>query len=295
MILSGTDLSFQVKKQINGLSSKFEKRFGRKPSLAVVLVGEDPASCIYVRNKIKACEESSINHFDYRFDSSISQDELLSLVDNLNRDENIDGILVQLPLPSHIDENAVINSITPKKDVDGFTPENIGHLLVGDKGLVSCTPKGILRILDHYGIQTDGKAVCVIGRSNIVGKPIAALLMQKDRNATVTVCHSHTENLRAITLNSDIIISATGQAHIITEDMVKTGAVLIDVGMSRVKDSSKKSGYRLVGDVDFENVEKKAFAITPVPGGVGPMTISMLMENTLIAACINNGIEVEKL
>ena len=295
MILSGTDLSLQVKTKINGLSSKFEKKFGRKPSLAVVLVGEDPASCIYVKNKIKACEESGISHVDYRLDSSISQNELLELVKKLNADEKIDGILVQLPLPSQIDENFIINSIVPCKDVDGFTPENIGHLLVGDKGLVSCTPKGILRILDYYKISTDGKNVCVIGRSNIVGKPIAALLMQKDRNATVTVCHTHTKNLKAITIQSDIIISASGKPHIITQDMIKEGAVLIDVGMSRIEDKTKKSGYRLVGDVDFENVFEKASAITPVPGGVGPMTIAMLMENTLVAACVNKGTEVDKL
>ncbi len=295
MILSGTDLSLQVKTQIKGLSSKFCVQFGRKPSLAVILVGNNPASCIYVRNKIKACEEAGITHMDYRFDDSVSVHELLSFLDKLNSDDSIDGILVQLPLPDHIDENRIINSICPDKDVDGFTPANIGHLLIGDSGLVSCTPKGILRLLDFYGINTQGKNVCVIGRSNIVGKPVAALLMQRDRNATVTVCHTHTKNLKEITLNADIVISATGKAHFITEDMVKENAVLIDVGMCRLPDSSKKSGYRLVGDIDFENVSKKVAAITPVPGGVGPMTIAMLMENTLIAACRKQGIEVENL
>lgn len=295
MILSGTDLSLQVKTSVKEKSSKFCARYGRRPSLAVVLVGEDPASCIYVKNKIKACEETQISHFDYRFDESISESDLLKLIEKLNADDLIDGILVQLPLPAHIDEDKIVNSILPCKDVDGFTPSNIGHLLIGDKGLVSCTPKGILRILDYYNISTQSKNVCVIGRSNIVGKPVAALLLQRDRNATVTVCHSYTENLKQITLSSDIIISATGKSGLVTQDMIKDGAVVIDVGMCRIKDSSKKSGYRLSGDVDFENVSKKASAITPVPGGVGPMTIAMLMENTIIAACRNRNTEVEAL
>lgn len=295
MILSGTDLSLQVKTQIKGLSSKFYAKFGREPSLAVVLVGDNPASCIYVRNKVKACEEAGIRHIDFRFDDSVSESELLSLVDKLNSDDSIDGILVQLPLPEQINENSVINSICPEKDVDGFTPANIGHLLIGDRCLVSCTPKGILRLLDYYRISTQGKNVCIIGRSNIVGKPVAALLMQRDRNATVTVCHSYTSNLKEITLNADIVISATGRAHLITEDMVNENAVLIDVGMCRIPDTAKKSGYRLVGDIDFDNVSRKVSAVTPVPGGVGPMTIAMLMENTLIAACRKNGIEMESL
>ncbi len=295
MILSGKDLCLQTKARVKELSSEYCSRFGRNPALAVVLVGEDPASCIYVNNKIKACEETSITHIECRYDSSVTENELLSLIDKLNSDNNVDGILVQLPLPSHIDEDKVINRINPDKDVDGFTPSNVGHLLIGDCGLVPCTPKGILRLLDYYKISTQGKKVCIIGRSNIVGKPLAALLIQRDRNATVTVCHTFTKELKNITLESDIIISATGKAYLVTEDMVKEGSVIIDVGMSRIPDSSKKSGYRLCGDADYENIVTKAAAITPVPGGVGPMTVAMLMENTIIAACLNRGIEVSTL
>lgn len=295
MILSGKDLSVIIKKDISSKCSLFEQTFKRKPCLAVVLVGDNPASITYVKGKKKACEEVGIDHKDYDFDSSISEKELLSCVKQLNEDPSVDGVLVQLPLPEHINEMTVVNSIRPEKDVDGFTPENIGRLLLGQKSLIACTPKGILRLLDYYHISTDSKDVCILGRSNIVGKPMAALLMQKDRNATVSICHSLTPDIVSYVKKADIIISAVGKTNIVTSDMVKEGAVVIDVGMNRVPDKTKKNGYILKGDVDFDNVKDKVSAITPVPGGVGPMTITMLMENTLIAACKLKGIEADNL
>ncbi len=295
MILSGKELSELVKKQISECCGTFARRFSRKPCLAVVLVGDNPASQTYVRSKKKACEELGIAHLDVSFESTISQDELLSCIAGLNSDPSVDGILVQMPLPSHVDELAVTEAILPEKDVDGFHPQNIGKLLLGQKSLVACTPKGILRILDHYEIKTAGKKVCIMGRSNIVGKPMAALLMQKGRDATVTICHSRTPDVASCTREADIVIAAVGHVNALTADMVKEGAVVIDVGINRVPDSSKKSGFALKGDVDYDAVSLKASAITPVPGGVGPMTIAMLMENTLTAACRREGIEPEDL
>lgn len=295
MILSGKELSSVVQNEVSERCNAFFNRFGKKPTLAVILVGNNPASQVYVRNKKKACEEWGFGHIDVSLDENTTQEELLKYVDELNKNDEVNGILVQLPLPSHIDENTVIKAIDCEKDVDGFSPENIGKLLLGQKSLVACTPKGIMRIIDFYGIETEGKNVCVIGRSNIVGKPIAALMMQKDRNATVTVCHSRTKNLEQYTKNADIIVAAIGKAEFVKADMVKDGAVVIDVGINRVPDSTKKSGFALKGDVDFEGVSAKASAITPVPGGVGPMTIAMLMENTLIAACNQNNVEVDSL
>jgi len=295
LILSGKDLSILVNEHTSKLSCAFENKFSRKPCLAVVLVGDNPASTTYVKGKKKACDEIGIEHIDYTFEDSISQSELLMLVDSLNKNEKVDGILVQLPLPSHIDEVAVINAIDPIKDVDGFHPVNIGKLLLGQKSHIACTPKGILRMLDYYGILTSSKDVCILGRSNIVGKPMAALLMQKDRNATVTICHSLTPDIVPYVKRADILISAVGHTNVVTANMVKEGAVIIDVGMNRVPDSTKKSGYALKGDVDFASVEPKVSAITPVPGGVGPMTIAMLMENTVIAACDIRGISTEDL
>lgn len=292
LILSGKELSQIVNKNTAMLCNEFENKFSRKPCLAVVLVGDNPASKTYVKGKKKACDEIGIMHMDYTLDASISQKEILELVSSLNKNSNVDGILVQLPLPQHIDETAVINAIDPLKDVDGFHPVNIGKLLLGQKSHIACTPKGILRMLDYYGILTSSKDVCILGRSNIVGKPMAALLLQKDRNATVTICHSLTPDIVPYVKRADILISAVGHINVVTADMVKEGAVVIDVGMNRVPDNTKKSGYALRGDVDFASVEPKTSAITPVPGGVGPMTIAMLMENTVMAAYDIKGVEV---
>ena len=295
MILSGKELSEIVREKTALRCATFEKRFGRKPCLAVVLVGDNAASQTYVRSKRKSCEELGLAHVDLTFDASISQDELLICIETLNNDPDVDGILVQMPLPSHIDELAITEAVRPEKDVDGFHPQNIGKLLLGQKSLVACTPSGIMRIIDHYGIETAGKKVCIMGRSNIVGKPMAALLMQKGRDATVTICHSRTPDVASFTREADIVIVAVGHVNALTADMVKDGAVVIDVGINRIPDASKKSGFALKGDVDYESVSEKASAITPVPGGVGPMTIAMLMENTVLAACWREGIEPDDL
>ena len=295
MILSGKELSEIVREKTALRCAAFEKRFGRKPCLAVVLVGDNAASQTYVKSKRKSCDELGFAHVDITFESSISQDELLICIETLNNDPAVDGILIQMPLPSHIDELAITEAVRPDKDVDGFHPQNIGKLLLGQRSLVACTPRGIMRIIDHYGIETAGKKVCIMGRSNIVGKPMAALMMQKGRDATVTVCHSRTPDVATYTREADIVIVAVGHVNALTSDMVKEGAVVIDVGINRVPDSSKKSGFALKGDVDYESVSQKASAITPVPGGVGPMTIAMLMENTILAACWREGIEPEDL
>lgn len=295
MILSGKELSEIVREKTALRCAAFEKRFGRKPCLAVVLVGDNAASQTYVKSKRKSCEELGFAHVDITFESSISQDELLICVETLNNDPAVDGILIQMPLPSHIDELAITEAVRPDKDVDGFHPQNIGKLFLGQRSLVACTPRGIMRIIDHYGIETAGKKVCIMGRSNIVGKPMAALMMQKGRDATVTVCHSRTSDVATYTREADIVIVAVGHVNALTSEMVKEGAVVIDVGINRVPDSSKKSGFALKGDVDYESVSQKASAITPVPGGVGPMTIAMLMENTILAACWREGIEPEDL
>ena len=295
VVLSGKELGSSVKANVAALCGRFEKRFGRRPSLAVVLVGEDPASQTYVNSKRKACDEVGIRHLDYTLDASISQKQLLDCISNLNSDPTVDGILVQMPLPKQIDELTVIEAVSPDKDVDGFHPQNVGRLLLGQRALVACTPKGILRLLDQYNIDVAGKNVCIIGRSNIVGKPLAALLMQKGRDATVTVCNTRTIGLENYTRNADIVILAAGQPGLLKSDMVKRGAVVIDVGINRVPDSSKKSGYRLKGDADYDGLSSVVSAITPVPGGVGPMTIAMLMENTLCAACWREGTTLEEL
>ena len=295
VVLSGKELGSSVKANVAALCGRFEKRFGRRPSLAVVLVGEDPASQTYVNSKRKACDEVGIRHLDYTLDASISQKQLLDCISNLNSDPTVDGILVQMPLPKQIDELTVIEAVSPDKDVDGFHPQNVGRLLLGQRALTACTPKGILTLLDHFNIDVCGKNVCIIGRSNIVGKPLAALLMQKGRDATVTVCNTRTIGLENYTRNADIVILAAGQPGLLKSDMVKRGAVVIDVGINRVPDSSKKSGYRLKGDADYDGLSSVVSAITPVPGGVGPMTIAMLMENTLCAACWREGVEPEEL
>lgn len=258
----------------------------KRPHLAAVLVGHDGGSETYVAHKVKACEECGFESTLIRREADITQAELLDIVDGLNKDENIDGYIIQLPLPRHIDEQAIIQAVDPAKDVDGFHPVNVGRMSLGLPCFLSATPAGIIELLRRYNIPTAGKHCVVLGRSNIVGKPVASLMMQKalPGNATVTVCHSATPDIKEICLKADIIIAALGQPGFVTADMVKPGAVIIDVGTTRVADPTKKSGFRLCGDVDFANVEPLCSAITPVPGGVGPMTICSLMRNTLQAA-----------
>jgi methylenetetrahydrofolate dehydrogenase (NADP+)/methenyltetrahydrofolate cyclohydrolase len=283
IILFGTELAARIKQQCKQKAECFFTANGRRPSLAVILVGDNPSSQSYVLGKRKACDLVGIEHRDLFLQSHTSEADLLKLIDELNLNEEVDGILVQLPLPSHINESKVIDRIYPAKDVDGFTPINMGNLLIGNKCLVPCTPKGILRMLDDYGISTDSKDVCIIGRSNIVGKPLAAMLMQKNRNATVTVCHSLTNDISHHVKGADIVITAVGKPGMIKSSMVKPGAVVIDVGITMIEDGSAK-GYHWEGDVDFESVSSVCSAMTPVPRGVGPMTIAMLMENTIEAA-----------
>ena len=269
------------------LKSKVESfvlKGNRAPSLAVILIGSDGASETYVRSKHSACDRLGFLHFDYRFDEDVEEEDVLSLVEELNKREDVDGILVQLPLPKHIDEKKIINSIAPEKDVDGFSPVNVGHLCLGDECYVPCTPKGIIEILRYYGIKTEGKKVVVIGRSNIVGKPMAMLLMQKGADATVTVCNTKTPDLCEFTKDADIIIVATGRPGTLDASMCRDDAVIIDVGVNRISDPSREKGYRLVGDVDYKSFENTTCMITPVPGGVGLMTVMMLMENTYLAA-----------
>jgi methylenetetrahydrofolate dehydrogenase (NADP+)/methenyltetrahydrofolate cyclohydrolase len=260
---------------------------GVKPGLAVILVGDDPASAVYVGAKGKATEEAGMYSLTMRLEADTSQSELLAHVDALNDDPKIHGILVQMPLPKQINPDFVIRSVDPKKDVDGFHPINVGKMLVGERdGFIPCTPAGIQVLLKESGVETQGKNCVIIGRSNIVGKPMAALMMQNtpDANCTVTVCHSHTVDLKDHTRSADILIVAAGRSGIVTGNMVKRGAVVIDVGTNRVRDETSKTGTRLEGDVDFESVRKVASLVTPVPGGVGPMTIAMLMANTVRAA-----------
>lgn len=272
MILDGKALAKSIKDE---LKSKIENSY-KKVALAVILVGQDPASCIYVRNKTNDCHEVGIESLEYKLPETTTQEELMQLIDKLNKDENVHGILVQFPLPKGLDEAAVVRAISPQKDVDGFSKINIGGVLMNDKDcFVSCTPAGALELIKLSGIDITGKNAVVIGRSNNVGKPMALLLLNE--GATVTVCHSKTQNLKEITQNADILVCAVGKAHMITEDMVKEGAVVIDIGISRIDGKQ-------VGDVDYENVSKKAFAITPNPGGTGPMTRAMLMYNTVKAA-----------
>ena len=279
-IIDGKAISAAVKERVKkGVAELNEK--GITVGLAVIIVGDDPASKIYVSNKKKACEALGIISEEDALPASTTEEELLRLVDELNQKKSINGILCQLPLPSHLDEKLIINSILPEKDVDAFHPANVGRIMIGDFDFVPCTPAGIMEMLAYENINPEGKSCVVIGRSNIVGKPMAMLLLHK--NGTVTVCHSRTKNLKEICLNADILVAAVGKANFVTEDMVKEGAVVIDVGMNRVDG-------KLYGDVDFEAVKDKASAITPVPGGVGPMTIAMLMQNTLTAAKKQNNI-----
>jgi methylenetetrahydrofolate dehydrogenase (NADP+) / methenyltetrahydrofolate cyclohydrolase len=258
---------------------------GIVPGLSVVLVGDDPASAVYVRNKGHACEEVGMRSETIRMPATTSESELLAVVDRLNASKDVHGILVQMPLPKQIHPDVVIRRIDPAKDVDGFHPVNVGKMLIGEKdGFIPCTPAGVMVLLREYNVQTAGAQCVVVGRSNIVGKPMAALLVQPGVDATVTICHSRTRNISDYTRNADIVIAAAGRAGLVNGDMLKPGAVVIDVGMNRVNDASHPKGYRLVGDVDAGSAREVASLITPVPGGVGPMTIAMLIENTLHAA-----------
>ncbi len=283
VIIDGKAVATEVKADVAAKVKTLNEK-GVKPCLAVVLVGENPASVSYVTGKRKALAEAGMVDRSLELPESTSEAELLDVIDKLNKDPEVHGILVQLPLPKHIDEEKVTNAIIPEKDVDGFHPVSMGNLLSGKKGFIPCTPHGVLVLLEKAGIETKGKRAVVIGRSNIVGKPMAVLLSRKEYNSTVTLCHTGTKDMAEITRQADIIVVASGHPGTLTADMIKDGAVVIDVGVNRIPDSSKKSGFRLVGDADFDSVKEKASFITPVPGGVGPMTIAMLIYNTLEAA-----------
>ena len=275
-IINGKEISATIRTEIKEATERLVAESGVRPGLAVIIVGEDPASQVYVRNKKRACDEVGFYSESYELPENTTQAELNSLVDRLNKDDKIHGILCQLPLPKHLDENEVIMRIDPKKDVDAFHPENVGKIMIGDYSFLPCTPAGVMALLERSGIDVCGKECVVVGRSNIVGKPQAMLLLHA--NGTVTICHSRTKNLAEVCRRADILVAAIGKADFFTGDMIKEGAVVIDVGMNRRADG------KLTGDVDFASVEPKASYITPVPGGVGPMTITMLMQNTLTAA-----------
>lgn len=279
MKISGKDISLKIKDEIKEEIEKIKGQYSRVPQLAVILVGDNQASQTYVRSKERGCHYVGMDSLVMRHDEDFTEKELLEEIEQLNQDESVDGILVQLPLPKHIDENRVLKAIDPTKDVDGFHPENIAQLFLGQHSLVPCTPKGMMVLLDEIGYDLTGKEVVVVGRSNIVGKPVALLCLQ--RNATVTIAHSKTENLKEVCQRADVLIAAVGKAKMITKDYVKDGAVVLDVGINR--DANNK----LCGDVDYEDVKDKAYAITPVPGGIGPMTITMLLKNTLEAFYIH--------
>ncbi|MBQ3688447.1 MAG: bifunctional methylenetetrahydrofolate dehydrogenase/methenyltetrahydrofolate cyclohydrolase FolD [Bacteroidales bacterium] len=279
-LIDGKKTSSDIKAEI----AEEVKKMNRKPHLAAVLVGHDGGSETYVAHKIKSCEEVGFKSSLIRFEDDVTEEELLKTVEKLNNDSDVDGFIVQLPLPKHIDEQKVIEAISPEKDVDGFHPVNLGRLVAGLDTFVSATPSGIVDLLKRYNVETSGKHCVIIGRSNIVGRPLSILMSQKGIDATVTVCHSRTENLKEITKTADILVAAIGRPGFVTADMVKEGAVVIDVGTTRVKSDQTKSGWKLKGDVDFDEVSKKVSLITPVPGGVGPMTICSLLKNTLKAA-----------
>ena len=282
-IIDGKAVAAEVKADVARKVSELKEK-GVVPCLAVILVGNNPASVSYVTGKRKALAEAGMADKSMELPESTTEEELLKLIAELNADDTVHGILVQLPLPKHINEEKVTNAIVPKKDVDGFHPVNVGNLVTGGKGFLPCTPHGVLVMLKKAGIETNGKRAVVIGRSNIVGKPMALLLSRREYNSTVTLCHTGTKDLASITKEADIIVVCTGHPHTLTADMIKEGAVVIDVGVNRIPDASKKSGFRLVGDADFDTVKEKASFITPVPGGVGPMTIAMLIYNTLESA-----------
>lgn len=274
-LIDGKKLSALIREEIKLDASEFERKYGRKIGLAVILAGKNPASKIYVRNKIVACEETGIKSFEYYLPESVTTEQLLELVETINSDENIDGLLVQLPLPKGVDEKTVLKAVSPAKDVDGFHAVNAGNLLLGNPCLAACTPSGIISLIKSTGVEINGKNAVVVGRSNIVGKPVAVLLLNE--NATVTVCHSKTADLKKHTLEADILVVAVGIKEFIKGDMIKKGAVVIDVGMNR-------ADGKLYGDVEFDSAKERASFITPVPGGVGPMTITMLLKNTVKAA-----------
>lgn len=280
-LIDGKAVSLQVKQQVKQECDKLKTK-GVTPGLAVIIVGDDPASQVYVRNKEKACEECGFYSVKYALDADTTQSELNALIDKLNKNEKINGILCQLPLPKHLDDKEVINRIDPIKDVDAFHPVNVGAIMIGDYNFLPCTPAGVMELIHSTGVDVTGKKAVVIGRSNIVGKPMAMLLLHE--NATVEITHSKTLDLKSITKEADILVAAIGRAKFVTADMVKNGAIVIDVGMNRDENG------KLCGDVDFENIKDKCSFITPVPGGVGPMTISMLMRNTLTAAKLQNGL-----
>ena len=274
--MDGKATGAKVRARLAEKTVEFKEKYGYAPGLAVIIVGDDPASKVYVRNKKKACEEVGYNSFEYALPAETTEQELLELIAKLNADKSVHGILVQSPVPKHIDEKKIQLNILPEKDVDAFHPVNVGKIMIGDYDFVPCTPAGITELLDEYGIDTNGKSCVVIGRSNIVGKPMAMLMLHK--NCTVTICHSRTPDVGAVTREADIVIAAVGKADFLKGDMIKEGAVVIDVGMNRNAEG------KLCGDANFEECEKKASYITPVPGGVGPMTITMLMKNTLKSA-----------
>jgi methylenetetrahydrofolate dehydrogenase (NADP+) / methenyltetrahydrofolate cyclohydrolase len=285
LIIDGKKVSDEVKAELKIQVAALKEKTGKVPGLVTILVGESPASLSYVNSKSKSCHELGMHSVIEKLDESISENELLGLIDRYNKDEQFHGILVQLPLPKHISEDKVIEAISPAKDVDGFHPISVGNLVIGKDTFYPCTPFGIQELLIRYKIETKGKHVVVVGRSNIVGKPIANIMLQKKEgaNSIVTVCHSAAKDLSEYTKKADILIAAIGVPNFIKEDMVKEGVVVIDVGINRVEDATAKKGYRVVGDVDFENVQKKASFITPVPGGVGLMTVAMLMKNTFLS------------
>lgn len=283
VIIDGKQVAADVRADVAKKVAELKEK-GIAPCLAVILVGENPASVSYVTGKQKALAEVGMIDRSVKLPESTSQEDLLKLIEELNHDDSVHGILVQLPLPKHIDEDKVIMAIDPSKDVDGFHPVSVGNLMIGRPGFLPCTPHGIIVLLQKAGIETSGKHALVIGRSNIVGKPVSILLARKDVNCTVTMCHTGTKNLPELTRQADILVVASGHPHTLTGDMIKDGAVVIDVGVNRIPDASKKSGFRLVGDCDFDDLKENASFITPVPGGVGPMTIAMLMQNTLESA-----------
>ncbi|MCY7363685.1 MAG: bifunctional methylenetetrahydrofolate dehydrogenase/methenyltetrahydrofolate cyclohydrolase FolD [Ignavibacteria bacterium] len=283
-IIDGKAISSQIKSEIKTETEVLLSETGIIPGLAFILIGENPASKVYVKNKGKSCDELGFYSVTETLPEDVTEAELLRLIHNFNKDGKIHGILVQLPLPSHISEQIILEAIDVKKDVDGFHPLNVGRMVIGEKCFIPCTPFGIIELLRRSNVDTQGKNVVIIGRSNIVGKPVANLLIQKEFNATVTVCHSKTKDIKSITSNADILIAAIGKANFVKADFIKEGCVIIDVGINRIEDAESKTGYKLVGDVDYEDCFGKCGKITPVPGGVGPMTIAMLMRNTLDSA-----------
>ncbi|MBK7103892.1 MAG: bifunctional methylenetetrahydrofolate dehydrogenase/methenyltetrahydrofolate cyclohydrolase FolD [Ignavibacteriae bacterium] len=284
-IIDGKKTSAEIREELKLKIDSLKEKGKKVPGLITILVGENPASKVYVNSKIKACAEIGMNSKLEKLDENVSQDELLKIIEQYNNDDYFHGILVQLPLPKHIDEDKIIETINPQKDVDGFHPISVGKLVIGKDTFKSCTPFGIMELIKRYGIETKGKHVVVVGRSNIVGKPIANLMLQKEdgANSIVTICHSAAKDISVYTKQADILIAAIGKANFITKEMVKENVVIIDVGINRIEDQNSKNGYRLVGDVDFAEVSEKASFITPVPGGVGPMTIAMLLSNTFKA------------